>query len=675
MRGFFSTYSRGIGLLPLLAFLYIVLFPGQGLPQFEEEIFFETEEWVETAAKRLQPIEESPAAVTILTADEIQASGDTKLADVLRRVPGLEVMSLTACEYAIGSRGHNRPLSNGILVLVNGRSVYQDFFGIVLWNVMDFPLEQIERIEVVRGPGSVLYGANALHAVVNIITKTPFDAPRTMVSYTAGPGEQVGTLLFSGQSGQVGHLVSVGWTQYARYADRDDIAAQYPRARAVLVHDLGAKGRITVEGGMEAGDHENFYETLGRIKSFSVDFNVMAKYDRENFYLRAFWKTVDSDRIFVPPGELVFEGMEVAGVPMDVGDWTYENEVENHAADIEAQKIFDLGWGNLLTAGAGYRLNTMDSATTGPYRTQNLYAAYLQHEFRFQSLFHSYLGVRVDHHPLTEFSISPRGSLLVTPVAGHVFRFSAGRSFRNPTFVENYMELTLPISTAPLTITQNENIDPEKLTSFEVGYQTSLLQGHLRFSLSLFYNQLSDLIQPAYPRDPMLYMSGIEITYGNLDEDAGGNPLDAAKEVKGLEAEIRYRPAYWITAFANYSFADAWDNIYDEEDRRTPRHKANAGVTAKLDMGISTTVTAHYVGEAYWPPSIIREPYPEMFHMFVLGETPSYLLLNLRLAYRFLKDRAEVAGFVFNLLDDDHREFPMGEEIDRRFAGSVKITF
>ena len=165
------------GLMALLFFL-----PQPAVSQFEEEEFFLADEWVETAAKRLQRVEESPAAVTVISAEEIRNSGATNLGDLLRRVAGLEVICLSASDCQVGARGQNKPMSNGVLALVNSRAVYETFFGVVLWSYKDFPLEQIERIEVVRGPGSVLYGANAFHAVVNIITKEPLGTPTTMLS-------------------------------------------------------------------------------------------------------------------------------------------------------------------------------------------------------------------------------------------------------------------------------------------------------------------------------------------------------------------------------------------------------------------------------------------------------------------------------------------------------------
>ena len=153
-----NSLLKGFSLFTLI---YLFVFLASASAQFEEEEFFKVDEWVETASKRLQKVAQSPAAVTIITAEEIRESGATNLGDLLRRVPGLEVMSISPGDFEIGARRINKPMENGILVMVDGRSIYQDYFGIVLWSKMDIALEQIEKIEVVRGPGSVLYGADA----------------------------------------------------------------------------------------------------------------------------------------------------------------------------------------------------------------------------------------------------------------------------------------------------------------------------------------------------------------------------------------------------------------------------------------------------------------------------------------------------------------------------------
>ncbi|MDD5224217.1 MAG: TonB-dependent receptor [bacterium] len=660
--------------------------------QFEEEEFFKVDEWVETASKRLQRVEEAPAAVTLISEDEIRQSGATNLGDLLRRVPGLEVMALTTSDIEIGARGMNKPLENGILVLVDGRSIYQDFFGLVLWNFMDFPLEQIEKIEVVRGPGSVLYGANAMHAVINIFTKTPGDSPGAMLSLTAGPRNLIGTVMESGTQGKVSHLLSAGWAQAASYENTNNIRMQYPRSRVSLLYDLGKQSNVRLDVGIAGGNDDTFYDAIGWVKSSTVSQNVMVQYNRPNFYFRTFWNSIDGSRVTVPnPLFSQMSLLKMMNIGLDPG-WQLDMALVNNVLDFESQKILELGKNNFLTLGGNYRYNAVKCKILPKYETLNLFGAYLQDEFHFRNLISSFLGVRYDNNPISgsNFSLnnfSPRGSLLFTPLAGHSFRVSAGRSFRRPTFIESYSDIELPFnvdssSFGSAHFTGNPDLQSEELTSYEVGYLLNLFRGMLKGSFNFFYNQYSNLVGVAYPEGILKFKADFENQY---DEDA-----------RGIEAEARISPYSWLSTFVNYSYTDVYftevmaagkkekvtqafiDSLgypFAKTDRRTPQNKINAGITINLKNGISSTAMIHYVGRTFWWPNLYRDPNPQI-EFFQLGPVPAYTLLNLRVGYRFLHDRAEAAVSVENLLNDEHKEFPVyGETIGTQINGSVRISF
>ena len=398
----------------------------------EEELFFIEMPMVFTASKRLQSIEESPAAVTVLTAEDIRRSGARNLGEVLRQVPGLEVMSLTPADYAVGARGMIGPKESGILTLVNGRSVYVDFWGLVLWTFLEIPLEEIERIEVVRGPGSVLYGANAFHAVINIITRVPGDNPGIHLTLAGGLDTILGSALYSGKTGDVSCTASAGWTQFSGYDDREDIILQYPHAHANVTYDLDEIGKLNVEAGMARGDLEMFYDIIGLLEITGFRSHLRAEYSRPNFYLRAFWNNFTADPVHAE--ELVFDNFEFMGIPIFLQEgWEFDTWLKENVVDVEAQQTLELPGSQIVIAGLNYRHLATQSPIFDQDRTQDMYAAYAQHEFRFRNMVHTYLGLRYDHHPLTGHNLNPRGSVLVTPVTGHIFRLSAGQSYRSLT--------------------------------------------------------------------------------------------------------------------------------------------------------------------------------------------------------------------------------------------------
>lgn len=127
---------------------------------------------VVTAAKKVQKISEAPAAMYVITEEDIKQSGATTIPDVLRIVPGIDVMEITATDFAINARGFNQEMSNKMLVLIDSRTMYWDFYGLIAWDSFPIALEEIKRIEIVKGPGSALYGANAFSGVINILTKS-----------------------------------------------------------------------------------------------------------------------------------------------------------------------------------------------------------------------------------------------------------------------------------------------------------------------------------------------------------------------------------------------------------------------------------------------------------------------------------------------------------------------
>ena len=146
---------------------------------------------ITTASRKPQSVSQAAAAVYVITADDIRRSPANTLPDLLRSVPGLHVAGITASSWAVSARGLNGRFANKLLVLIDGRSVYSPTFSGVYWDVQDTALEDIERIEVVRGPGGTLWGANAFHGVINIITKSAASAVGTNFSLGFGDEQRV----------------------------------------------------------------------------------------------------------------------------------------------------------------------------------------------------------------------------------------------------------------------------------------------------------------------------------------------------------------------------------------------------------------------------------------------------------------------------------------------------
>ncbi|UCD85249.1 MAG: TonB-dependent receptor [Deltaproteobacteria bacterium] len=644
---------------------------------FDEEAIFRFEEYVVTAAKYKQKISESPSTITVITEEDIKHSGATNLGDLLRIVPGLEVMELSPSDHEIGARGQNQPLSNGILAMVNGRSIYLDFWGVVLWDFIDIPLESIKRIEVIRGPGSALYGANAFHGVVNIITKEPGDSQGTTVSFTGGElNTYIGTAIHSGKYGDLGYLLSAGWDQTSHW-EGEKISRRYPRGRVSLNYGLDHDSKITFEGGIVNGEGEIFYYPIGLVEAEGRLGNLMLEYQRSEFYLRTFWNRLDLDRLFCDGDDMVGK----SGLPPQIEirqDYDFEEDLVTDTFDIESQYIFDIGQVNSIVAGADFRYNTMDSTMIAKYRTQTLFAGYLQHEFRLRGLLTSFLSIRYDRHPQVGDVFSPRGSLIISAIEPHIFRLSVGRSFRNPSMAESYAHLTVPIIVLDLfdgkiSALGNEDLEPEKLTSYEFGYQTRFTD-RIRFDLNLFFNQIDDMVGVIVRKldmlsDPPL----VEVEFLNMYN----------RSALGAEAGVELSVTDWLKGFLNYAYTKV-----EDADRKTlkmtPTNKLNGGIRLILKNGFSSNLTVHYVSDTLWPwPMEITEELREKLRDFPelvgelkpFGKTDDYTIVNLRLGYEFWEDRVEAALSCFNILDDKHKEYPLTENIGRKISGSIALKF
>src|SRR5215813_2205518 len=212
------------------------------------------EEQVVTAAARSSSVAKAPLSLTVITADEIRMTGAVTIPEILRRVPGIDVAEMDPSDTNVSFRGFNRRVANKVLVQVDGRSVYQDFLGGTFWPVLDVAIPDISRIEVIRGPGSALYGSNAFSGVVNIITKTGDESPGLRAFMLAGNYNTVqGGLTVGGRAGKLAYRSTIAYDRADKWTrdfpdDRVDLAQQFAqpnrsreiqRADVTATYDLG----------------------------------------------------------------------------------------------------------------------------------------------------------------------------------------------------------------------------------------------------------------------------------------------------------------------------------------------------------------------------------------------------------------------------------------------------
>ena len=599
---------------------------------------------VVSAARRAQRISEAPAAISVITDEDITASGAITIPDLLRMVPGIDVMQITASDLVVNSRGYNKEMSNKMLVLIDGRHAYWDFYGIILWDSFPIVLEDIKRIEIIRGPGAALYGANAFSGVINIITKSPQEVKGTHVFLTGGTvNTYLGSVIHAGGNERIAYKATVGVDEVNHWNNHSIPSRDAKKGQASINLRLGEASHLSFEGGINQGSGETL-SGIGKMNRKQDMRHAKADLNMSGFITRVFWTRSRGDAIQEPGFKPYFF----------IGN-TY---------DIESQYLFNLGDKNSAIIGGNYRLNVVESNMIDRDHRQKLIAAYFQDEYKPSENFTLTVGLRYDKHPLVQRQISPRANMMFAPTRDHHFRLSYGTAFRSPSFIESYLyensdiskliSPLLPANTFIVKARGNPDLLPERITSYEIGYQAAL-GPRFRARADLFYNNLWDFISfktvkiqdvsqlLGYPAGTVIVPTEKSYTNAGKSKAIGG------------EFGIDFLPAKWLTGSVNYSYQDlTWeedDPLTPENEKGqrvtfSPRHKVNGYLRFNFTNGLSANLMAHYVSAT------------EKNETWAFGKVDPYTLINIRLGYRFLDGTAEIAFAVFNLLDKKHYEYP-----------------
>jgi outer membrane cobalamin receptor len=205
-----------------------------------------------TPAKVAQPILESPSTITVLTKEDMRRYGITSFADILRNIPGVDVMSVSPTDRNISIRGPNGLAAGRVLSLLNNIPIQVDFFGITMWESLPISLDEIERIEIIRGPGSALYGANAFDGVVNIITDSPLATTGANVTAVMDQhGRMRSSIVDGGGIGNLNYRASAGWYQQSGWDDADIDAGENRSFGGCLSYAINDNSAIHLSGNIQ----------------------------------------------------------------------------------------------------------------------------------------------------------------------------------------------------------------------------------------------------------------------------------------------------------------------------------------------------------------------------------------------------------------------------------------
>lgn len=642
------------------------------------------EETVVAAARRSQSSLEAPNATTVITGDEIRASGLTTLPEVLRRVPGAEVMSMGYSSSNLSIRGFNQRINNKVLVLVDGRPEYQDFLGVTLWPVLPVGLEEIERIEVIRGPAGALYGANAMLGVVNIITRAPGTGPRAEATGLFGNGNlAAGSFVASGGE-TVKFRASFGYQQADKFSrdydeGRPDVVSTFAepnlglrsaRANLTAFYAFNKTFSVAASGGVNRLFTEVY--GLGVLRNYFLD--GLGGYAKVDFTggpvkVRFFWNHLNT--ITGPQYSIQGQRSLLTSLDSNVFD-----------AEVLVQQAFELGGRHQLGAGVSGRLKRLSWGYIGALTEELHGAAFVQDEWRIIPSLTAVGSFRLDRHPLIDRGRpgvvpSPRLSLVFSPLEGQAFRAMVASAFRQPTFLESYVNLPIPAPgvTGASVLTQgNRELKPESLLSFELGYRGEAARLGLSWDVAAYLNFVNNLIvlSAVSPLDAGASFDPRSQSYllgrSSFVNDPGN--------YRALGAELGL--TWNATRGLDLRGSMAVQSIQSVENAavcgactQAPALKVNLGAIYRTPVNLDLSADLSFVTGTTW---VEREPAatdPTQI-LNVSNALPGFAVVNARVAYRLLNDRVTLA-VVGQQLGPAHQEHPFGNSVNRRVFAQVTV--
>jgi outer membrane receptor protein involved in Fe transport len=432
---------------------------------------------VVSASKAAEALLDAPATMSVLSAGEIASAPSTNVGDLLRSVPGTNVIQMSARDVDLATRQSTSTLPNSQLALLDGRSIYLDFFGIILWDFVPTDPAEIQQIEVVRGPASAVWGANAMAGVINILTKAPRESAGTSLRLWSGLFDRnAGSGIGQGAGGQYGgsirhaRVLNERWSMKisAGYSASDPFArpiGQVPLDVHPLIPDRVTGGgtfasyvnqgsrqpKLDVRFDEEVGGGRATYAagyagTTGIIHSGIGPFDIQpgsymaygrASYSRGRLKVAGFFNYVDAKAPNLQATDAV------SGLPVQLN-------FKQSTWDLDVGNATPIGKHHLLTYGGNVRHNTFDITIAPGARARTELGAYLQEE-AFIGPFRLALGGRVDKFGnLDNVAFSPRVMVMYRPAAAHSLRLSFNEAFRSPAALNNYLDLTMRAVDFPL---------------------------------------------------------------------------------------------------------------------------------------------------------------------------------------------------------------------------------
>jgi iron complex outermembrane receptor protein len=511
---------------------------------------------VTSVSKKEQKLSRVAAAIFVITPEDIRRSGATNIPDLLRMVPGLQVAQINGSTWAITARGFDGQYSNKLLVLVDGRTVYSPIFSGTFWDSQTLLLDNIARIEVIRGPGATVWGANAVNGVINITTKKAAETQGALVTTGGGTSEQgFAAVRYGGTIGDdTSYRVSGGGFNYghnlnsAGQSGEDDWHTFQAGFRVDA--DASPRDSLTLEGDAYRG---NAGELVNTVVSIGPPVNGIL--NLRNVF--SGWDVVSQWNHVVSPHSET--SLQVNFDRSNRGDTTYGTGLNTFGIDFENH----VGWGKRqdFVWGVGYYMTSDELATTlriaftPPDQTRQFFSSFVQDEIAIRpDRLYLTVGAKLEHNSFTGFGVEPSVRMAWIVNERNMFWAAVSRALRTPSQSDRDIRVNDSVFPGPnglpvlVSIFGSPTRQNERLNAFEFGYRTEIAK-RISFDGTVFYNDYDNLVslEPGTPfletNPPPLHLVAPN-TFGN----------QTYGETHGVELSVNWKVAKYWTLSPGYSF-------------------------------------------------------------------------------------------------------------------------
>ena len=691
-------------------------------PNYEETV-------VVSGSKTEQKLVNAPVTMSVITAGQIENVPTQNFAELLRSVPGLNITQVSARDINVTTRGATGTLATGQLALLDGRSIYQDFFGFVMWDFLPVNMNEIKQVEVIRGPASAVWGANALNGVVNVITKSPREMAGTSAVVGFGMFERPdndpstdrdGNLLRDGDanlwyaSGTHAQAVNDRWAYkfslgaYSQdppsrptgpipctfssdicvgakrdYPGYGNNGTMQPKVDLRVDYDYTDGKKLSFSGGF-AGTEGIMHSGIG---PFDIDSGSKMGYGKvdfrnKGFRAAAFMNILDGDAVNLltksPTNELI------------------NFAFKTNTIDFEASNVQTFGQHHAVNYGGNLRFNSFDLELAPLAEDRTEFGIYGQDEIFVNQHLRFSVGARVDRFDyLDDFVFSPRLAMLVKPQEDHTFRLSFNRAYRSPSVINNFLDVTIAeplnlglfnpalngvIYNIPIRSVGNEvggtELTQQSVDAWEIGY-TGIIRTRTVVSAAFFINKTKNDINfdevdearwTATNPPPGWPLPPVVINFvpgGSFPALFTYKNLGKTTQ-KGIELGIDSSVNDFVNVYANYS----WQS--EPEPEGFPLSEVNIPAENRFNAGVSFNyskflgnLSLSYSDAAFWQ---------DVLDARYAGTTEAYTLLNGGIGWKWNRSLTTSVKVV-NMLNDDIQQHIFGDVMKRQIVAELRVNF